>query len=779
MSESQEYSSPHSPPPENTFTSIGVWFFSAVAGIALVLAAVFFFRSSGDHSWLRAAIGLGSGLALIVVAERWIAARYGTPASALDAAGIGILYATFYSMHARWALVPLAVAFVGMLVVTAAAVYLATRRDSMFVALLGLIGGFVTAYLLSSPGNYPRAAFTYLLALNIGIAWLAVRKGWWLLSALSVLLTAIYEWAWALRALNVGLFPLAAAIFAVFAVVGTVPLWYARQDNCPRGYRWIAAAAAHLPLLFAIYVAWQPNYGLQYHVLFGFLLIVDAGLLAIVWRGGPRWLHAAGGVATLITFFIWLRASYTHESLPWVLLWLALFIALYLVKVTPFSGLLFGVFIGIAIREPQQWAMIIGAMLVMLSIVFVISVKGGRPAGGAIAIALSGVTLMVLHPPLWTLIALHALLFAALFAVAWRSERHVLAILAIPFYLAMIITAYSPSAWTQYAGWTLFAIAVVPYLLFVAYPLALGARVKASIAPYAAAALASLVLFICAWLASGDLDDGHRWLVGLVPLAEALVMLVLLAFVLRIEPREPRVTILASLTLAFFNAALPLLLSKGWVVVLWAIEVAALAWLFTRLRHPVLSVWGTGLGVVVFVSLAFDSDLFAVYWLFRGRYWPIYVAIYAVCGFAMFAAAYLIRLDKPLLQRVFSVFCLFELWFLINILIANGFHSANGALNFDFAASRPAENVWYTVAWAVIATGLLILSFLIRWPAARGAALALLIAAVLKCFLSDLPRLGGFYLTASLLGLGLSVAVVGIVLQRRWVGKSIGLDLPA
>ena len=66
---------------------------------------------------------------------------------------------------------------------------------------------------------------------------------------------------------------------------------------------------------------------------------------------------------------------------------------------------------------------------------------------GAIAIALSCVTLMMLHPPLWTLIALHALLFAALFAVAWMSERHVLAILAIPFYVAMLITAYSPSAW--------------------------------------------------------------------------------------------------------------------------------------------------------------------------------------------------------------------------------------------------------------------------------------------------------------------------------------------
>ena len=127
-------------------------------------------------------------------------------------------------------------------------------------------------------------------------------------------------------------------------------------------------------------------------------------------------------------------------------------------------------------------------------------------------------------------------------------------------------------------------------------------------------------------------------------------MLALLGFALRIEPREPRVTLLASLTLAFFNAALPLLLWKGWVVVLWAIEVAALVWLFTRLRHPVLPVWGTGLAVILFLSLAFDSDLFAVYWFFGHRYWPIYVAIYVICGVAMFAAAYLIRLDKPLLQ---------------------------------------------------------------------------------------------------------------------------------
>jgi uncharacterized membrane protein len=173
-----------------------------------------------------------------------------------------------------------------------------------------------------------------------------------------------------------------------------------------------------------------------------------------------------------------------------------------------------------------------------------------------------------------------------------------------------------------------------------------------------------------------------------------------------------------------------------------------------------LLLWATGPAVVVFFRLAFDSDLYVL--------WTVYV----VCGLAMFAAAYLIRLDVPVLQRIFSVAGLFELWFLINIVIANRFHSANGALNFDFATSQPAENVWYTVAWAAIATGLLILGFLIRWPAARGAALALLVAAVLKAFLFDLPHLGGVYLAASLFGLGGSLVVVGITLQKFTTGRS-------
>jgi len=749
--------SPRRPLTKSEWASIGVRFFSWIAGIALALAAVVLFRLPGGSEWLRAGIGLAAGVALLVVSGLQIARRYPVTANAVDAAGIAILYATVYAMQARWHLIPLPVAFLGLAAVTVAALYLSTRRGPIYIALLGLAGGYVTTALLSSSESYP-AAFGYLLLLNAGTAWIALRQGWAWLLGLSVALTAIFEWGWVVQALDPRWLPLAAGIFMAFAVVGTVPLWYGNPETRSLAFQRCAAAAAVMPLLFALWVAAHPNYGPQFRLLFLFLFFVDYGIQVLVRRGGPKWLYAAGGIATLLTFVVWFRVSYTHPAWPIVLVWLALFIALYLVRVTPFAHLLFLVFIGLAVHEPDHAAAIIAAMLALLAAVLVVTVLRGRTVLGAIAIALSSIALMALQPPLWLALVVHALLFAALFGVAWLSERHVLAVLAIPFYVAIIITAArAPAGWASPAA-TLLLIAAVPYALFLASAIALGERAKGSRAPHIAAALASLVLFLNAWGVRGDVEPAHLWAIGLVPLVEALAMLVLLWRIRSLRPPEPRLVLVTSTALALLNAAIPMLLPSAWAVVACAVEVAVLVWLFTRFAYGALLGWAAAVAAGIFLWLAFDAGLYA--------HWTVYV----LCGVAMFAAAYLARRDAPPLQRLLSVAGLFEIWFLLNILIASWYHSANGALTFDFAASSPAENVAYTLWWAVIATGLLIGGFLLRWPAARGAALALLLATVLKCFLSDVPRLGGLDRVLSLVGLGVSLVVVGVALQRWRAG---------
>jgi uncharacterized membrane protein len=248
--------------------SIGVRFFSRIAGIALVLAAVLFFRGPAANGWLEAAIGLAAGIGLLLVGELRAARSYAVSANAIDAAGIGILSATLYAMNARWGLVSLPIAFAGLAIVTGVAVFLAMRRGSRFIAFLGLLGGFVTAALLSSGESSPVAVFAFLLVLNIGIAVIALRQGWpWLLAS-SVALTAISEWAWVARSLDAGHLLFAAGVFGVFAVVGTSPLWYGQPDERSPAFARIGAAAGLMPLLFAILVAANSNFGPRFSILF-------------------------------------------------------------------------------------------------------------------------------------------------------------------------------------------------------------------------------------------------------------------------------------------------------------------------------------------------------------------------------------------------------------------------------------------------------------------------------------------------------------------------------
>ena len=72
---------------------VGVKLFSGIAGIALVLAAVFFlrYRSTGLAAPpVRVAIGIIVATALLVVCELKAARRYPVTANALDAAAIAI-----------------------------------------------------------------------------------------------------------------------------------------------------------------------------------------------------------------------------------------------------------------------------------------------------------------------------------------------------------------------------------------------------------------------------------------------------------------------------------------------------------------------------------------------------------------------------------------------------------------------------------------------------------------------------------------------------------------
>lgn len=331
---------PEPPAPAFDWESlVGVKLFSAIAGIALVIAAVSFLRYSMQQGWLqppvRVLIGVLVAVALLVVCELRAARRYPVTANALDAAAIAILFATFFAAHSLWNLIPASVAFVLLAIVTAIAVLLSIRHESLFIAVLGLLGGFATPALLSTGENRPIPLFAYLVLLNVGLAWVAYKKVWPSLTILSVILTTIYQWGWADRFLTGSELPTALGIFALFPVVSMSALLFGRRNRAVSGdaevrFAQSTAMSAALPLAFAAYLAAVPEYGAQPALLFGFLLLIDVGLFAVSIALDRMVLHFLGALATIVVWAVWLSRSYSEASRGVAIAFVAAFVALYL-----------------------------------------------------------------------------------------------------------------------------------------------------------------------------------------------------------------------------------------------------------------------------------------------------------------------------------------------------------------------------------------------------------------------------------------------------------------
>jgi hypothetical protein len=487
-------------PPEVPFdweSLVGVKLFSAIAGIALVLAAVFFLRYSIEHGWLqppvRVLIGIAVAIALLVVCELKAARQYPATANALDAAAIAILFSTFFAAHALWDLIPGVVAFGLLSVVTALAVLLSIRRESLFIAVLGLLGGFATPALLSTGENRPIPLFAYLMLLNVGLAWVAYRQTWPVLTVLTVVLTTIYQWGWVLKFLAESDLPLAMGIFLVFPLATIAGLLLSRRKTAAaapdRVFERTALIAAVLPLLFAVYVAAVPAYGAHPWLLFGFLLVLDAGLLAVAISRNEELLHAAGATVTLLAMAIWLANSYTSSGARPALLFSGVF-ALFFLAASPLAARLGRPFTGPGRRAAYAAPLLLFVPTVLVSI---------EPAFATPVLPLAAVLGLVL-------------------IVAWRAiadERGAL------YYVAAFFAVAAQATWSSsYLSVERLRMAVAIYAVFgvvaIAVPIA-ARRLGKPLRPGGGAGvvlLASLALLL--FLAGASIAPAAIWALALL-----------------------------------------------------------------------------------------------------------------------------------------------------------------------------------------------------------------------------------------------------------------------
>jgi len=256
----------------------------------------------------------------------------------------------------------------------------------------------------------------------------------------------------------------------------------------------------------------------------------------------------------------------------------------------------------------------------------------------------------------------------------------------------------------------------------------------------------------------------------------ALVLAHLVRLERRGEPRTPaeiaRLALVAGAALGFVTLAIPLQLHRNWITIGWALEGAALAWLYVRVPHKGLLLFSVALFAAVFVRLALNPEV--LNYEPRGglRIWNWYLYTYTLCAGALLAGGRALlksddRLvpDMPRLSSILPAGAVILLFLLLNIEIADYF-ATGPTITFDFFSSALGQDLTYTLGWAVFAVALLAAGIATHSKPGRIAAIVLLSVAMGKCAFHDLWRLGGLYRVGSLVGIAFCALLITVALQK-------------
>ncbi|MEW6665620.1 MAG: DUF2339 domain-containing protein [Thermodesulfobacteriota bacterium] len=866
---------------------LGVKLFAWAAGLALFLGVAFFLKWSFDHGFVtppvRVAMGLITGLALLIGGLRLPREQYAAIVQVLTAAAVLVLYADIFASYSFYHFIGQAAAFVLMALVTATAFLLATRLNSPTVAVLGLLGGFLTPPLLSTGVDRPLGLFTYIAFLDAGLLAVAQSKRWTYLALLSAIATVVMQFGWVAKFFAAEKALTAIAIFLFFSFLHLLALLYAHRKNTAEGF--ISASAILMPaaaMLFAFYVlaAHYPAITSRPWLLFGYVFVADVIWLLIgnLRRGLRPMIPAAGSVTFLLLAFwtigflaseslnwalgLYLIFALLHSALPFVLerlglsekppWWTGLLPAVSLVlvmipifRISPVSILVWpaillidllaillafltasvlGILAVLSLTAlatsfwifhmpalltglPETLLIIVGFAILFFIVGTVLAKKNyvpvsPPPEGTSSRGPLSSFSLLqasqlqninALIPGISALLP-YLLLVMVTLRLPLADPSPLFGVAALMAVLLLVLVRYYQADWASAAGlagvlllesaWHFSkfnienaAVALIWYLafytLFTLFPFLVRRNIVVDRAePWAVAALAGPAQFYFVYrLIAIAFKTPYM---GVVPAVFAVFSLIALIYLIKTIPteavkRNTQLALFGGTTLFFITLIFPVQFEKQWITIGWALEGAALLWLFHRVPHNGLRYTGAALLVAAFVRLALNPAVLAYHPREATPILNWYLYAYGIVTICLFIGMRMLSPPNNLIREVNAQPILAGLgtvlaFLLVNIEIADYF-SSGVTITFQFSGNF-GRDMTYSLAWGFFAFILLMAGIFRRVSWARYAGIALLVVTLTKLFLHDLWRLGGLYRIGSLVGLALVLLPVSFFYQR-------------
>jgi uncharacterized membrane protein len=325
---------------------MGVKMFAWLGGVAMFFGVIFFVKYAFENNLIppavRIALGFVTGTGLLaggLVTHRH--ARYRVLAQAFCATGVLILYGVTFAAHAVYHFPAFGPGFTfGLMgLITFVAFLVAVRLDALVVAVLGMLGGFLTPVLVHTGRDNVFGLFGYIALLDIGLLAASRHGRWRFLTSAAAAGTVLMQIGWYGEFFTRGryfedpktLIPMGIAVFFMAMFLAGVWLNQRRREMdeyCAGAVLGLAGAA----MLFAFAMLGFEQVTGRYFQLYGFVLLVQIAVIAVV-AARPQW-GAAQVVAAGLAFLhlaLWSMAYLTVENLTGALALYLIFGALHAV----------------------------------------------------------------------------------------------------------------------------------------------------------------------------------------------------------------------------------------------------------------------------------------------------------------------------------------------------------------------------------------------------------------------------------------------------------------
>lgn len=168
--------------------------------VTMVFGVGYFLKYSFEQGWIgpagRVSMAYAWGIIFLVTGNLFRKKAYETFGLYLAGGGIATLYFSTFAAFQLYALIGQVPSFAVMVLITVLAATLSIVYDNKWLAVLGIVGGFLTPVMLRTGQDNQIVLMTYVTILNLGLLAIAFYKKWDLLNIFGFFFTYLLYAAW-------------------------------------------------------------------------------------------------------------------------------------------------------------------------------------------------------------------------------------------------------------------------------------------------------------------------------------------------------------------------------------------------------------------------------------------------------------------------------------------------------------------------------------------------------------------------------------------------------